>query len=162
MLQVTINGKQRPASAAAGTSTIRRMFQVTINGQSHQFPEGLTINQALRQINVEVPTICHDERLAPVGSCRTCSVEVKGVCMLLTACNTLIRDGMEVLTHSPQVMGVRKSLLNLLAADYPAEAVEQFPDKQFHRYLREYGVKAGGSRNAPPARGDARGDAPFM
>src|SRR5687768_7119 len=157
MLQVTINGKQRPASAAAGPPTIRRMFQVTINGQPHQFPEGLTINQALRQIDIEVPTICHDDRLAPVGSCRTCSVDVKGSCMLLTACNTLIRDGMEILTHSPAAVDVRKTLLNLLAKDYPAEAVERFPDKQFHRYLREYGVKAGGSRFAPP-----QPDVPFM
>jgi formate dehydrogenase major subunit len=77
--------------------------------------------------------------------------------MLVTACNTLIRDGMEVLTHSPQVMAVRKSLLNLLAKDYPAEAVEQFPDKQFHRYLREYGVQARGSRKTPP-----QTDVPFM
>jgi formate dehydrogenase major subunit len=155
MLQVTINGKSRQGTAAA----IRRMVQITVNGQSHTFPEDLTINQALRQINVEVPTLCHDDRLAPVGSCRTCGVEVKGTCMLVTACNTQIRDGMEILTHSPMVMEVRKTLLNLLAKDYPAEAVEQFPDKQFHRYLREYGVKARGSRTVPPARA---AEAPFM
>src|SRR5215207_1056952 len=144
MLQVTINGKPRKGAASPA---VTRMVQMTVNGESHHFPEGLTINQALRQINVEVPTLCHDDRLRPVGSCRLCGVEVKGTCMLLTACNTLIRDGMEILTHSPEVMRVRKSLLNLLAKDYPAEAVEQFPEKEFHQYLREYGVQARGSRN---------------
>ncbi|MBP6507325.1 MAG: formate dehydrogenase subunit alpha [Opitutaceae bacterium] len=125
------------------------MLQVTINGQSHQFPEGLTINEALRQLDLEVPTLCHDDRIDPYGSCRLCTVEVKGMNALATACNTQIREGMEVLTHSPAVEGVRKTLLGLLAKDYPAEAVAEFPQKQFHRYLNQYGVKAGGSRNAP-------------
>ena len=125
------------------------MLQVTINGQSHRFPEGLTINEALHRINLEVPTLCHDDRLDPYGSCRLCTVEVKGMNALATACNTQIRDGMEILTHSPAVEGVRRTLLGLLAKDYPAEAVAEFPHKQFHRYLNEYGVKAGGSRTAP-------------
>ena len=120
------------------------MLQVTINGQPHRFPEGLTINAALQQIAVEVPTLCHDDRLQPYGSCRLCTVEVKGMAGLVTACNTQLRDGMEILTHSDTVQGVRKTLLRLLARDYPAEAVAQFPDKQFHRYLREYDVKARG------------------
>jgi formate dehydrogenase major subunit len=127
------------------------MLQVTINGQSHSFPDGLTINQALRRLEVEVPTLCHDDRLQPVGSCRLCAVEVKGVNGLVTACNTQLRAGMEIQTHSPSVQSVRRTLLDLLAKDYPAEAVAQFPDKQFHRYLREYDVKARGSRTAPPA-----------
>ena len=126
------------------------MLQVTINGQARQFPEGLTINQALKQIAVEVPTLCHDDRLVPYGSCRLCTVEVKGVNGLVTACNTQLREGMDILTHSPTVQGVRKTLLGLIAKDYPAEAVTQFPDKQFHRYLREYDVKARGSRTTPP------------
>ena len=65
MLQVTINGK---ASRTPVRPSIARMVQVTINGEKHEFPSGLTINQALREINLEVPTLCHDERLAPVGS----------------------------------------------------------------------------------------------
>jgi formate dehydrogenase major subunit len=132
------------------------MLQVTVNGAAHSFPEGLTINQALGRIGLEVPTLCHDERLKPYGSCRLCSVEVKGAPALVTACNTQIRDGMEVLTHSPTVQGVRRTLLGLLAADYPAEAVEEYPEKEFHRYLREYGVKAGGTASIP------RPGAPYM
>ncbi len=125
------------------------MLQVTINGQKHELLDGLTINEALRQLGIEIPTLCHDDRVDPYGSCRTCAVEVKGVPALVTACNTQLRDGMEISTHSPTVEGVRKTLFGLLAKDYPAEAVAAFPDKQFHRYLKQYGVKAGGSRTAP-------------
>ena len=132
------------------------MLQVTINGQPHQLMEGLTINEALRSLGIEIPTLCHDDRVDPYGSCRTCAVEVKGINALVTACNTQLRDGMEISTHSPTVEGVRQSLFGLLAKNYPAEAVAAFPDKQFHRYLNQYGVKAGGSRTAPPP------DVPFM
>lgn len=125
------------------------MLQVTINGQSHQFAEGLTINEALHQIGREVPTLCHDDRLEPYGSCRLCAVEVTGMPGLATACNTPLREGMEIQTHSPAVEGVRRTLLGLLAKDYPAEAVAAYPEKQFHRYLRTYGVTAGGSRHSP-------------
>ena len=104
------------------------MLQVTINGQPHSFPEGLTINEALRKINVEVPALCHDDRLDPYGSCRLCTVEVKGVAGLVTACNTQLRAGLEILTHSPAVQGVRQTLLGLIAKNYPAEAVAQFPE----------------------------------
>ena len=110
------------------------MLQVTINGQSHQFAEGLTINEALHQIGREVPTLCHDDRLEPYGSCRLCAVEVTGMPGLATACNTPLREGMEIQTHSPAVEGVRRTLLGLLAKDYPAEAVAAYPEKQFHRF----------------------------
>src|SRR5215212_8988511 len=109
MLQVTVKGK--PSQFPAGVVPV---VQITVNGQAHQVPAGMTINQALERIGIEVPTLCHDDRLAPVGSCRLCTVEVKGAGALVTACNTQVRDGMEIFTHSPTVTGVRKTLLQLL------------------------------------------------
>ena len=124
------------------------MHQVTINGRSHRFPDGLAIKEALGRLGIEVPALCDDDRLEPYGSCRLCVVEVKGRGALATACNTPISDGMEIFTHSPVVEGVRRTLLRLLAKDYPPGAVERFPDKQFHRYLRQYGIKPSGSPRA--------------
>ena len=43
------------------------MLQVTINGQKHQLIDGLTINEALRTVGVEIPTLCHDDRIDPYG-----------------------------------------------------------------------------------------------
>ncbi len=125
------------------------MLHVIINGQSHQFPEGLTIGNALDQLEIDVPTLCNDERVKPYGLCKICSVELRGTGKLITACKTQLVDGMDILTDSPAVRSARQTRLGQLAKDYPAEAVEEFPDRQFHRYLREYEVKAGGSRNAP-------------
>jgi formate dehydrogenase major subunit len=50
---------------------------------------------------------------------------------------------MEIETHSPAVEDARRTLLRLQAADYPAAAVAQAPEKQFHHWLRHYGIAAG-------------------
>jgi formate dehydrogenase major subunit len=116
------------------------MFQVTINGQRIELPQGGTLLDALRVVGVEVPTLCHDPRLKPVGACRLCVVEVKGHSHPVTACNTPIDPGMEIHTHTPEIEEARRTLLHLLAHQYPRELVDRFPDKPFHRYLHAYGV----------------------
>ncbi|MSR64494.1 MAG: formate dehydrogenase subunit alpha [Verrucomicrobiae bacterium] len=116
------------------------MFRATINGKSVGVSSGTTILDAMRTIGFDVPTACHDPRLKPYGGCRVCAVQVKGMARPLTACNTPIADGMEIETHTPEIEGLRKTLLRLLVKDYPAEAVRKYPDKPFHRVLRQYGV----------------------
>src|SRR5262249_32622579 len=44
-------------------------------------------------------------------------------------------------THSPVVEETRRTVLGLLASNYPAEAVERWPDKTFHHWLKWYGVE---------------------
>lgn len=116
------------------------MPTVTINGQRHEFAEDTTILAACHQLGMEVPTLCHDERLKPSGACRLCIVNVKGSARPITACNTILTDGMEIETHTKEVEDLRRTLLELLAQDYPAEAVGRWPDKEFHRWLQHYGV----------------------
>jgi formate dehydrogenase major subunit len=116
------------------------MLQVNINGRRHEFPAGLTILAALQQLGIEVPTLCHDDRLKPCGACRLCSVEIASASRYVTACNTPLTDEMEIQSHSPGVKQVRRTLLRLLAEDYPVETAREFPEKQLHRYLAHYGV----------------------
>jgi formate dehydrogenase major subunit len=116
------------------------MLQVTINGQRHDFQAGTSILGALREIQIEVPTVCYDDRLEPSGACRLCSVEIAGWNRYATACNKPLADGMSIETHSAGVEEARRMLLRLLAENYPAEAVRELPEKEFHRYLAQYGV----------------------
>lgn len=115
------------------------MLRVTINGQSKECADG-TILTALRANGADVPTICHDPRLKPYGGCRLCVVQIKGMPRPVTACNTPVTNGMEIETHTPELEDLRRTLLRMLAKDYPAELLELFPDKEFHRYLRAYGI----------------------
>ena len=128
------------------------MLGVTINGKTHAAPAGTTVLTALRAVGFAVPTLCHDPRLTPYGGCRLCVVQVKGQSKPVTACNAVIADGMEIETHTDELEDLRRTLLKLLARDYPAEQVERFPNKQFHQYLKAYGIEATGQ--SQPARLD--------
>jgi formate dehydrogenase major subunit len=116
------------------------MVRLKINGQSVEAPANATVLESGRQAGVEIPTLCHDERLKPAGACRLCLVQVLGVHHLVPACATSIADGMEVETHTPEIEETRRTLLQLLAEEYPADAAERWPDKPFHRWLRHYHI----------------------
>jgi formate dehydrogenase major subunit len=118
------------------------MVQITIDGQAHAAAENGTILSALRAAGIEVPTLCHDPRLKPLGGCRLCLVQIRGLVNPVLACNTAVADGMTIETHTAEIEEQRRATLQLLAKHYPASAVEQFPDKEFHRHLRAYGVRA--------------------
>lgn len=128
------------------------MLQVTINGQSRQMPEGGTILQALRDMAVDIPTLCHDDRLKPCGACRLCIVSVAGWNHHATACNTPLVEGMEIQTHSAEVEGTRRTLLRLLAAEHPVEPLETGPDNVFRHWLHHYQILPGTGSCSSPSR----------
>lgn len=117
------------------------MTKAFINKQSFEFDSGLTILQALRSVGVEVPTLCHDNRLKPCGDCRMCLVEIEGWPHLAASCLTPLTEGMRIETHTPELEDERRALLAMMAARYPAESLAQLPEKQFHRHLRHYDLE---------------------
>ena len=115
------------------------MLRAVINGESHEFPEGISILDAIRTLGIEVPTLCHDPRIKPIGGCRLCLVELEGQEKLAASCTTPLADGMVIHTHSAVAEAERKTNLKLIASSYPADVVMD-ESKEFHRYLKQYGV----------------------
>jgi formate dehydrogenase major subunit len=116
------------------------LIKVTINGELLECAEGITILSALRSLAVDVPTLCDDERLKPIGSCRLCLVQLEGNPRPVTACDTRLVAGMVLATHTPALENGRRMLLRMLALHQPAEALRQFPEKTFYRLARQYGL----------------------
>ena len=121
------------------------MLEVTINNQRRSFPEGTTILQAARACGIDIPTLCHDERLAPNGACRMCIVKVDGAERFQTACSTMLSNGMSVATHAPDVEESRRTMLGLLAAGYPQAAIDADPVREFHHLLAAYEIRGTGA-----------------
>jgi formate dehydrogenase major subunit len=113
---------------------------VVIDGARHVVCEGMSVLETLRSVGVDIPTLCHDDRLAPSGACRLCLVKIAGWHRLMPACTTALTDGMEISTQTPEILEFRRFILKSSAAGYPADAVAQFPDKPFHRYLKELDI----------------------
>ncbi len=116
------------------------MITATINDRPNQFEEGVSILEASRALGIEIPTLCNDERLRPIGSCRLCLVQVEGKPRPVTACHTPLAHGMVISTHTPALENERRSLLKMLAQDHPGEGLRKFPEKPFYRYALQYGL----------------------
>jgi bidirectional [NiFe] hydrogenase diaphorase subunit len=105
-----------------------------IDGKEVKARMGMTILEAAREAGVDIPTLCHNDKLEPYGACRICTVEVSRnkKTRLVTACVYPVEDGLSVKTDTPAVSKIRKTLLELMLASSPSKAIEDL--------ARGYGV----------------------
>ena len=94
------------------------MVNLKINGQKISVAEGTTIMEAARKVGVEIPHLCYLKEINEIGACRVCIVELAGHNKMVTACNTVCQEGMEVLTNSPRVRRNRKINVELILSDH--------------------------------------------
>ncbi|MDF1562559.1 MAG: 2Fe-2S iron-sulfur cluster-binding protein [Deltaproteobacteria bacterium] len=83
--------------------------------------EGQSVLEVAREAGIEIPTLCHDERLEPFGGCRLCMVEVQtgGWAQLVVSCVYEAKEGLVVRTRSEEIDKIRRVLLELLMAHAP-------------------------------------------
>lgn len=86
----------------------------TLNDQSFEVPEGLTVLEAARQCGVYIPSLCYHPKTGPAGKCRACLVEIEGMRGLQTACTVRVRDGMKVLSNTERVRKAQRLVIDLL------------------------------------------------
>jgi len=115
------------------------MLGVTIDDRRLEFAPGVTILQALKASGVDVPHLCHDDRVSPAAVCRLCLVELDGIPRPVPACATPLADGMVIRTQTPALEAGRRATLALLARNHPAD-VTLLPETPFLRAVRAYGA----------------------
>ena len=133
------------------------MPRITIDGTEYEVEEGRTILQALDDLGllmngVDVPHYCWHPKLPIDGSCRLCQVEVDDIPKLQIACNTVIRDGMDVRTQSDRVAESRRGVMELLLVNHPLDCpiCDQAGECKLQDYAFDYGIE--GSRTLEPRR----------
>jgi len=98
------------------------MTTVTINGTTHQVPEGITVIQACEVAGIEIPRFCYHERLAIAGNCRMCLVEVEGMPPKpVASCAMPATEGMKIHTDTPMVKKAREGVMEFLLANHPLD-----------------------------------------
>lgn len=95
-----------------------KMVNIKINNVSYTMPSGITILEACKSINIEIPTLCYLKEINEIGACRICVVELKGARSLVASCVHPIAAGMEILTHSERVLNSRKITLELILSTH--------------------------------------------
>ncbi|MCR5508228.1 MAG: formate dehydrogenase subunit alpha [Lachnospiraceae bacterium] len=93
-------------------------INITIDGNKLTVDDSLTILEAARLLNIDIPTLCYLKDVNEVGACKMCVVEVEGHEHLVTSCNTRIKEGMVINTCTERVTNSRRQVLNLLLANH--------------------------------------------
>jgi formate dehydrogenase major subunit len=125
----------------ANTPAPARLIRLTIDGHDVTVPEGTTILEAAKGLGIDIPVLCHDPRLRPVGVCRMCVVDV-GARVLAASCVRPCEPNMKVVTTSDKVERQRRMLTELLMADQPEVCPKESTtgDSMLHALARRYDV----------------------
>ncbi|HHU33812.1 MAG TPA: 2Fe-2S iron-sulfur cluster binding domain-containing protein [Bacteroidetes bacterium] len=104
-------------------------IKLTIDFKEVEVPKGTTILKAAQQIGITIPTLCHFELSGMnihnrPGGCRICVVEVEGRRNLAPACVTECVEGMVVRTNSIRAINARRTVLELILSDHPADCLK--------------------------------------
>ncbi|MCD6186543.1 MAG: molybdopterin-dependent oxidoreductase, partial [Desulfuromusa sp.] len=97
------------------------MVNLTIDGKSVSVPEGTTILKAARQLDIHIPTLCWLEKVSTTGACRVCAVEIEGIDRPMTACDTPVKEGINVTTQSEKLTRGRKQIMELILVNHPLD-----------------------------------------
>jgi NADH-quinone oxidoreductase subunit G len=99
------------------------MINVKINGKAIQVPEGTTILAAAKMVNVKIPSLCYNSDLPAWSSCGICVVRLEGTPRMVRACCTKVTEGMSVITHDPEIVKARRTVLELILSNHPDECL---------------------------------------
>ncbi len=98
-------------------------MKAKINGKEFAFEANETILEVARKNGVFIPTLCelNDIDHAP-GTCRVCLVEVhkenSAAPEYITACDTPMGEGWQVMTRTPKVQEMRQLQMEMIMADH--------------------------------------------
>lgn len=103
-------------------------IKLTIDNKEVEVPQGTTILEAAKMNGIKIPTLCFMEMKDlhyenNPGACRICVVEVAGRRNLAPSCKTECLPGMSVKTHSPRVMNARRTVMELILSNHPADCL---------------------------------------
>jgi NADH-quinone oxidoreductase subunit G len=98
------------------------LVTLTIDGRQVSVPKGTLLVEAAKKLAIEIPVFCYHHKLASVGACRLCLVEITpGPPKPQTACTTPAAEGMVVKTASALAVGARADILEYELVNHPLD-----------------------------------------
>ena len=97
------------------------MVNLKIDNFEVEVPEGTSILDAARKVHIDIPTLCKHPDVDPTAGCGMCIVKVNG--RILRSCCTPVAEGMEVVTGDAEIVGVRRTVLELILSNHPNECL---------------------------------------
>ena len=99
------------------------MVNLTIDNIPVSVKENTTIMEAAAGIDINIPKLCFLKDLNEIAACRVCVVELKGKDKLITSCNNVCEEGMEIFTNSKKVIRDRRKTVELILSQHDNRCV---------------------------------------
>ncbi|HMO02309.1 MAG TPA: 2Fe-2S iron-sulfur cluster-binding protein [Oligoflexia bacterium] len=117
---------------------VEQLVNIMIDGRAVSVPAGINLIEAAKLAGIEIPHYCYHPALSIAGNCRMCQVEVKGARKMEIACNTIVKEGMEVATHhsSRAVADSQAAVLEMILINHPLDCT--VCDQAGHCKLQDY------------------------
>lgn len=96
----------------------KKMITLTIDGKSVTVPDGTTVLEAARKLEIDIPTLCFLKEINEVGNCRMCLVEIEGVRGYKASCVYPAEDGMVVRTNTKDLLETKRTILELILSSH--------------------------------------------
>jgi NADH-quinone oxidoreductase subunit G len=121
----------------------KQIIKLKIDGVDVEVEKGKTILEAAQSAGIRIPTLCYDRRLIPFGACRLCMVQQKGKSELLPSCFAPVKEGMEIITHSPEIFDSRRLQLQFILLNHPmvCPRCNKEGECELQKLVYEYGVQ---------------------
>ena len=103
------------------TAAQTNVVNLTIDSNIVTVPKGTTVYHAAKQLGVDIPIFCYQDRMPPFGACRMCLVEVEKMPKLQTSCTLEVSEGMVVNTMSSLAVKGREDILEFLLINHPLD-----------------------------------------
>jgi len=93
-------------------------MRIAIDQIPVEVKEGTTVMEAASGIGIQIPSLCYRKGLSNHPSCMVCLVKDVGSGKFIASCAHTVREGMEIITHSPEIRELRREALELLLSDH--------------------------------------------
>jgi len=117
------------------------IVNITVNGAKMEAEKGSLLIDKLLDENIHIPHFCYHQALGKDGNCRMCMVAIEGQKRPQIACDTPIKDGMEVHTTGENIEKVRRDILELQLINHPIDCptCDQAGECKLQDYYMESG-----------------------
>jgi NADH-quinone oxidoreductase subunit G len=120
-----------------------KTVKLTINGLPVEVPEGTTILNAAKQVQVKIPSLCYHPDLPAWAACGICVVKIKGFHKLVRACVAPVAENQEVTPHDPELYAIRRTVIQLILSTHPDDCLQcpRNNNCELQRLAAEFGVR---------------------
>jgi len=119
-----------------------KMIDIIVDSKTYTAKEGSLLIDLLIKEKIKVPYFCYHESLGADGNCRMCMVEIEGQKRPQIACDTLIKEHMEVRSTGKNIEKIRTDILELELINHPVDCpvCDQAGECSLQEFYMDYGL----------------------